>query len=301
MAKPTRDDNASRDAEARRFGEERGLPEEIIHDLQRFLRQAGEATDPRYNIPAHLKYTVFPIIALRRTDDRPSGAVAGDPKVQGTAVMLSHDGLFLTAGHCVNVAFGEKDITGQNAHDPSDYAIIAVEFSQRAFKFCQVLDLSICPTCDVAVGRAELPGSDYPDILGLATARLGNWSAVLGIGYPDSQVDGEPGGALKMSLFARCYTGKIEEWQRDLVPWNGPRSPGYRHSVTTPPGFSGGPLIRKRTGLVHGLMAGGFNSFGGPSVALDVGAFVSTWKVPMLGDLTLREYASKNPRQIVAR
>jgi hypothetical protein len=95
---------------------------------------------------------VFPIIAPRRTDDRPSGAVAGDPKVRGTAVMLSRDGLFLTAGHCFNVAFGEKDITGQNAHDPSDYAIMAIHFRQRAFKFCQVLDLSICPTCDVAVG-----------------------------------------------------------------------------------------------------------------------------------------------------
>ena len=155
--------------------------------------------------------------------------------------MLSHDGLFLTAGHCVNVAFGERDITGRNAHDPSDYAIMAVEFSQRAFKFCQVLDLSICPTCDVAVGRAELPGSDYPDVLGLATARLGEGSAVLGIGYPDSHVEGEPGGPLMVSMFARCYAGKIEEWRSGLVPWNGPRSAGYRHSVTTPPGFSGGP------------------------------------------------------------
>ena len=83
MASVTQGEQASRDAEARRFGEERALPEETINDLQRFLRQAGEATDPRCNIPTHLKYTVFPIIALRRTDDCPSGAVAGDPKVQG--------------------------------------------------------------------------------------------------------------------------------------------------------------------------------------------------------------------------
>ncbi len=104
-----------------------------------------------------------------------------------------------------------------------------------------------------------------------------------------------------MSMWPRSYAGRIEEWQPGLIPWSGPKSAGYIHSVRTPPGFSGGPLIRKRTGLVHGLMSGGFSSIGGPDMALDVSAFADDWKVPILGDLTLREYAKKNPRELTLR
>ncbi len=171
MAVGEKDD--SKDEEARRFGEERGLPEEQILGLQNFLRESTDGVDPRYVIPAHLKYTVFPIIALKHTDDRPNGAVAGDPNIQGTAAILSHMGLFITAGHCVNVAFGEKDITGQNAHRPGDYIIFAVEYSDSAHSN-GLYRWSSCPSVRHAMSllaELELPGSNYPDTLGLGTAR----------------------------------------------------------------------------------------------------------------------------------
>ena len=208
-----------------------------------------ENADNRHRIPAHLRYTVFPIVALKRTDDHPSGAVTGDPKIQGTAMMLSHDGLFLTAGHCVNVGFGEKDITGKNAHDPNDYAIVAIHEQQRGFKFCRVLELSISSTCDVAIGRAEVPGSDYPDTLGLGTGRLGRGASVFGIGYPETDVKGEPGGPLSLSMNSWCHVGRIDEWRPSLIPWPSAQSAaGYCHSVRTPPGFSGGPFDPKAHG-----------------------------------------------------
>jgi hypothetical protein len=49
---------------------------------------------------------------------------------QGTATMLTQSGIFCTAAHCVNVGFGEKDITGRNAWDPGDFTLWAVHYEK---------------------------------------------------------------------------------------------------------------------------------------------------------------------------
>jgi hypothetical protein len=162
-----------------------------------------------------------------------------------------------------------------------------------------VLELSISADYDVAFGRAETPNSDgFPYTLGVGTSRLGVGSAVTGIGFPETVTRGEEDGVLQVSFESRCFRGKVEEWRPDLVPWNGARSPGYRHSVRTPPGISGGPLIRDRTDLIHGILCGGFAMFDGPYMALDAKAFVDTWEVPMLG-MTLRDYSRQQPDLLI--
>jgi hypothetical protein len=167
-------------------------------------------------------------------------------------------------------------------------------------------ELSISPGFDLAFGRADLPGPDspYPRTLGIGTAKLGSGAAVFGLGFPETGIeDDEVGGVLKVSFTHRRYEGKIETWQPGIVPWyTAPKANGYQHTIKTPPGFSGGPMIRKKTDLVHGLMTGGFSTFGGPGFALDASIIADGWKVPMFGDLTLREYAEKNPQEgIVVR
>lgn len=254
--------------------------------------------DRRSAIPHGLEYAVFPIVALRRTGEGPVGPVSANPHVQGTAVILSPSGIFCTAGHCVNVAFGAADITGQQAHDPRDYALFVFNSRQRVFKIAMVTEFSISAEFDLAIGRAELPGPDsaYPTSLGIGTSRVGAGSAVFGIGYPETAIeDDDVGGVLKMSFLPRRYDGQIDRWQEKLVPWfQAEKADGYVHTVKTPPGFSGGPLIRKRTGLVHGFMAGGWGALGGLNFAIDASLIACGWKVPILGDITLREYAARN-------
>jgi hypothetical protein len=162
-------------AEIRNYGEAHGMTEGEIQSATAFLQKAGEDGDLRYSIPRRLEYAVFPIIALRRTGEGPVGPVNANPQVQGTATMLSEFGLFCTAGHCVNTAFGDPDITGQNAHDPNDYALLVFESTQRVFKIAMVTELSISNEFDLAVGRAEKPGqeSNYPTTLGVGSAILG--------------------------------------------------------------------------------------------------------------------------------
>ena len=58
-------------------------------------------------------------------------------------------------------------------------------------------------------------------------------------------------------------------------------------------------MVRKKTELVHGLMTGGFSSFGGPGFALDSAIIADGWQVPMFGNMTLREYAEKNPSEAI--
>jgi hypothetical protein len=96
----------------------------------------------------------------------------------------------------------------------------------------------------------------------------------------------------------RFYRGKVEDYiRRDGGPY-------YVHTVTTPSGISGGPLVRVRTGLVHGVLCRSIQLDDGSYVfnqALDVSSFVSDWAVPVLGGLTLRSYAEEHPRRVDVR
>jgi hypothetical protein len=58
-------------------------------------------------------------------------------------------------------------------------------------------------------------------------------------------------------------------------------------------------LIRKRTGSVHGIFSSGM----GPETGFvsDLSPVLNSWRIPFLGDLTLREYGRDNPRDLLIR
>jgi hypothetical protein len=229
--------------------------------------------------------------------------VDANPDHQGTATMLTPDGLFITARHCINIAFGDKDIVGNNAYSISDYGLLIYHKEQRAFDVRPVIGLSGHPEYDIAIGVAEVPipgESDFPMTLGLGTSALGSSASVLALGYPGTEwnrtLEGTPeDDILKLTMYGRCSKGKIEEYRAagcSLV-----KAPCYLHSAETPGGMSGGPLIRTRTKLVHGIISSG--SAAGYGLAIDVRAFVDTWRVPTLNGLTLREWSRTHPELVV--
>jgi len=257
---------------------------------------------PGTEIPRILEYATFPILPIRKKPGTAS-AVDANPDHQGTATMLTPDGLFITARHCINIAFGDKDIVGNNAYSISDYGLLIYHKEQRAFDVRPVIGLSGHPEYDIAIGVAEVPipgESDFPMTLGLGTSALGSSASVLALGYPGTEwnrtLEGTPeDDILKLTMYGRCSKGKIEEYRAagcSLV-----KAPCYLHSAETPGGMSGGPLIRTRTKLVHGIISSG--SAAGYGLAIDVRAFVDTWRVPTLNGLTLREWSRTHPELVV--
>ena len=75
------------------------------------------------------------------------------------------------------------------------------------------------------------------------------------------------------------------------------KGPSYVHTADTLSGISGGPVIRIRTGAVHGVQCCGDRGHG---VATDVGGFVDSWRIDLLGGETLREH-SRRHREIEIR
>jgi hypothetical protein len=229
--------------------------------------------------------------------------VDGNPDHQGTATMLTPDGLFITARHCINIAFGEKDIVGKNAYSISDYSLLVHHKQRRTFDIKPVIGLSGHPEYDIAIGVAEVPipgESNYPATLGLGTSGLSLGATVLALGYPGTQWnrtdDGQPeADELKLVMQCRCARGKVEEYH--AAGFGLVKTPCYLHSADAPGGMSGGPLIRARTGLVHAIIASG--SADDYGLAIDVRAFVDTWRVPTLNGLTLREWSLRHPELIV--
>jgi len=73
---------------------------------------------------ARLVQAVFPIMALKYDTDDRRGPVTGEPKVQGSVTVLTSDGLFVTAAHCLAFAYGAKNIVGQNEFRPGDYSLV---------------------------------------------------------------------------------------------------------------------------------------------------------------------------------
>lgn len=96
-----------------------------------------------------------------------------------------------------------------------------------------------------------------------------------------------------------CSGGARKERSRST----GPRgcglvkAPCYVHSAETPGGMSGGPLIRARTRLVHGLVSSGLAA--GYGLAVDIRSFVDSWRVPTLKGQTLREWSRTHPDLVI--
>jgi hypothetical protein len=252
---------------------------------------------------------VFPIMALKYDTNDRRGPVTGDPKVQGSVTLLTSDGLFVTAAHCLAFAYGDKDIVGQNEFRPGDYSLVIPGGRDGQPFLLPVSEVCHHPVYDVAVGLAP-PHGHFPMRLGIGTSTLAPGASVLGLGYPETEVMESPE-LLKTSITTRHYRGEIEAWGLKVVPtWrrdvsladrSDQRAPGYTHSSTTPHGMSGGPLICTRTNRVHAVMCGSLSTLGGANFALDTAAFVDGWSIPFLGNKTLREYARDNPSALDAR
>jgi hypothetical protein len=120
---------------------------------------------------------VFPLPAMRRETD--TRIYSPDPRIQGSAIMLTKDGVFLTAKHVVE------------GYRPEQFSLIAYALnSSRGFcQLCEVKDLSLHPVLDVAIGICgTLPDNGFPYVLGLGTSPLGLGSSVFGIGFPETGV-----------------------------------------------------------------------------------------------------------------
>lgn len=239
-----------------------------------------------------LAHAVFPVMPIHHEDKRKKRVFA-DPFEQGTAFFLSTDGLFLTARHVV-----EK-------HEPTRHSVIAISRQMRARRFCRVTSLTLHPELDVAIGIAEEPGEDgWPYPFTLATSRVGLGSAVLTYGYAKTGVEereseeDDPG--LGLNFSPRQHKFRVD----DYLP-KGPLANGPCYLLSRDPGggVSGGPMIRQRTMLVHAVMSNGSTPLEGEPymIAVDVRAFVDDWRIPFLGDDTLREHAQKNPRRLTIR
>ncbi len=139
---------------------------------------------------------------------------------------------------------------------------------------------------------------------------MGTGSAVLFFGYagtvvtPRRDLTGEinPDDSLKLDFNPQPHRGHVVD-HIPKAPLIG--GPCYQVSVDPGGGISGSPLIRQRTGCVHGIFNAGIPATEGAGDATgfvtDVGAFVNSWKISLLEDLTLREYARKSPYRIVVR
>ncbi len=243
----------------------------------------------------HLKHTVFPILPYRPDGSR----VYCDPEEQGSAFFITKRGFFLTAGHVVNKWSADS------------YAVVAVHHELKGYKACRVLEICRHAELDIAIGLAELPSSNgwpYPFALGSAT--LGANAAVYTYGYAKTQPERCPTGdssgeldcSLTLHMHPRPYTGYVIEHllRGPLIP-----APCYHVSCDPGRGISGGPLIRKRTGSVHGVFVSGIPNHeeGGTETgfAMDLGPILDEWRIPVLDSLTLREYANLNPTQLSVR
>jgi hypothetical protein len=244
-----------------------------------------------------LRHSTFPILPLRPDEGNPP-RVFCDPAEQGSTFFISRDGLFLTATHVVD------------KWSVDSYAVIALDFRLKAKKDCRVLELERHPEMDIAIGRAEEPGQNGWPSLTLSGSRIGNGSAVLFYGYANTEASPrrDPYGrinlddVLTLNLDPRPHLGHVVE---HLV--RGPRSNGPCYHVNCDPGggISGGPLIRKRTQCVHGIFntaIPGSNESGPASgFALDLAAVLTAWRIHLLEERTLREYADKYPGRVSVR
>lgn len=242
-----------------------------------------------------LRHAVFPILPLRRQEGYET-RVYCDPADQGTAFFISTGGLFLTAKHVVS------------RWSADSYTILALHLGLKAMKRCAVQRLERHPELDLAIGWAELPGpSGWPYPFRLGASRVGNKAAILTYGYANTRFSprrllDEPvdlDAKLMVELRPKVHKGKVVEYLA-----KGPMLDGPCYHVATDPGggISGAPLIRKRTDCVHGLFSTGIPANGSDEqpagFATCIAGILDTWRIPLLGDRTLHEYAATNPGEI---
>lgn len=214
-------------------------------------------------------------------------------------MFITKQGLFLTARHVV----------GKWSTD--SHVVWALNFRMNGKKDCRVLELERHPDFDIAIGIAEEPGRDgWPDPFTLSSGRIGNRSAVWTYGFANTLATPhrDPNGPINLEdkltieLDPKVYRGHVVEYL-DRGP--GLNCPCYHVSFDPGGGISGGPLVRKRTGAVHGIMNAGIpaSEVGGAAsgFASDLKILLDSWQIGFLGHTSLREYARKNPKELVIR
>ena len=192
-----------------------------------------------------LRNAVFPILPLSPDADRPP-RVYCDPGDQGSAFFISRDGLFLTAKHVVG------------RWSTNSYVVMAFDYRLKGHKDCRVQELERHPEMDIAIGIAQQPGPVGWLPFKLGGSRIGVGSAVFTFGYANSKASPlpDPEGprhldeALTLDFYPRKHAGHVVQ---HLPGWPTLNAPCYVVSCDPGGGISGAPLIRKRTGSVHGM------------------------------------------------
>jgi hypothetical protein len=238
-----------------------------------------------------LRDAVFPIFPMRHLANDGRRLLRGNPSEQGTAFIISRDGVFLTARHVVNHA------------DADSLSIAAVNVVTRRYAFYAVKSLEMHPEFDVAIGTVGPPRAKngWPHPLTLGTGPLSVDAGVFVYGFPQTRVEerelpGKEELGLALEYFPRVCHGKITDYHPTGVTIG--KEPAYTHTADTLSGISGGPLIRTRTKVVHGITRSGDHGFG---VATDVRAILNGWPIKFFGGKSIRQHAHADSGTIALR
>ena len=215
-----------------------------------------------------LRYAVFPIFPMRHVTHASSRKLLrGDPHEQGTAFIISPDGIFLTARHVVD-------------HDDADkLSIAAFNIKSRRYAFCAVKTLETHAQFDVAIGSIGPPNERelWPHKLALGGSSIAPGAAIYVYGFQGTRIEERELPAtselgLGLAYFNALCPGTVTDYYPNGITLG--KEPAYAHTADTLSGISGGPFIRKRTMAVHGVTRSGEKCFG---VATDVRAILNDW------------------------
>jgi hypothetical protein len=211
----------------------------------------------------------------------------------GSVFFVTSWGAFLTAKHVVE-------------HPPPEAPPFHVLFLWNrqdgavVLTASRVLDLQLHPQLDIAFGVARIPAMlpSGPRTLTLSTRPLtaDDRIGVYGYSHTETPTEAEPDG--RLAFWPADHHGRVQHVRL-------PGSPGYRghreYIVTaeTLGGASGGPLFKRTTLEVHGVVRSGLSDACG--FATDTREFVGSWPLRALGGLTLAQFSSKHPRALRVR
>lgn len=225
--------------------------------------------------------SVLPIIALQPLNCTYNGTI-GDPRVQGTATIISPFGLFLTAAHCVNHSFGPKDIVGTNEYLVAYYSLVDLTNHGSGLGLLSVKYIEFHPKYDVVIGLLQNPDKIiFNNFMPIDWRVIGSGKSIYSLGFPNTNFDDSTDLHLVTNWRPTRNDGHIISYK---LGEGLNKAPHYKSDVNIPSGMSGSPMIigDRMCGIANTGMSG-FSTATSTACLLD-------WRPSMLNGLTLKEH-----------